>query len=198
MRLWKQGVLTHKVGEVKSLIIFQKSFFYQCVVSQLWNGLFSTVRYIRKSLAAVGFTWEQIIMCTAKLLPAKSEKFGNLFKSSVLTVDSFVLSRSDEHMGGSCLQSSAVEPFPCVDSNQERERKTLWTWKDSLLVWKGKSILAWTCSESRFDFSGNFCNLKKRVALQASSHPLSCIRIFCVLRLKFFRHLQFLLSLVGF
>lgn len=64
-------------------------------------------------------------MCTAKLLSAKSEKLKNLSKPSVLTVDSFVLGRGDEHMGGSSLQSSAVEPFPCVDSNQERERKTL-------------------------------------------------------------------------
>lgn len=63
-------------------------------------------------------------MCTTKLFSAKSEKLENQSKSSVLTVDSFVLSKGDEHMGGSYLRSSAVEPFPCVDSNQEREKKT--------------------------------------------------------------------------
>lgn len=150
-------------------------------MSQLWNGLFFTVRYIRKSLAVVWFTWEQIIMCTAKLLCSKSEKLENLSKFSVLTVDSFVLSRGDEHMGGSCLQSSAVEPFPCVDNNPKREKKTLWTWKDSSLVWRGKSILGWTRSETGFDFNGNFYNLEKKVVLQASSHPISCVRIFYVL-----------------
>lgn len=139
-------------------------------------------------------------MCTAKLFSAKPEKMENLSKSSVLTMDSFVLSRGDEHMGGSYLQSSAVEPpFPMWTATRKRKGKLHEHEEiDSSLVRRGKIILAWTCSESCFDFNGNFYSLGKREVLQASSCPISHIRIFCVLRLQFFRQLQFLLSLVGF
>lgn len=49
-------------------------YFFPLVVSQLWNGLSFIVRHVRKSLAEVQSTWDQIIMCTIKLFSAESKK----------------------------------------------------------------------------------------------------------------------------
>lgn len=92
-----------------------------------------------------------------------------------------------------------MEPFSCVDSNQGRKRR--FSEHGESRHWSGEEKLSWlgTALEvAGFDFNGNFSTLGKREMLQASSHPTSHVGTFCVLKLQFFRHLKFLLAVIGF